>query len=258
MGVYYAAFNIGFIAGGPLGGLVARWFGLVSPLYVYGASCLVAAVVFWRTLHDPERHESETRRGGIRRLPWNRPFITVLVVNGVYLWIIGAVFQTLVPLFGTSSAIGLSIAGVGFALGVATATELVALYPAGRASDRRGRRAVLIPAFTGLALTTAILGQVSTPLAFIVVLGTLGVASGYSGVPPAPMLSDVAPEELKGTAVGVFRFVGDLGFVLGPLIAGWSAGSFGFGTAFIVTALPALVAVGLVVSIKETMKSRSP
>ena len=115
---------------------------------------------------------------------------------------------------------------------------------------------MLIPAFAGLTLTTALLGQVSTPLAFIVVLGALGVASAYSGVPPAPMLSDVAPEELKGTAVGVFRFVGDLGFVLGPLVAGWSAGSFGFGTAFIVTAIPALVAVALVVSIKETMNSR--
>ena len=123
MGVYYAAFNVGFIAGGPLGGLIARWFGLASPLYVYAAACLIAAVVFWKTLHDPERHESETRRGGIRRLPWNRPFITVLVVNGVYLWIIGAVFQTLVPLFGTSTSIGLTITGVGFALGVATATE---------------------------------------------------------------------------------------------------------------------------------------
>jgi MFS family permease len=258
MGVYYAAFNVGFIAGGPLGGLIAGWFGLASPLYVYAGACLIAAVVFWKTLHDPVRHESETRRGGIRRLPWNRPFITVLVVNGVYLWIIGAVFQTLVPLFGTSTYIGLSITGVGFALGVATATELVALYPAGKASDRRGRRSVLIPALAGLALTTALLGQVSTALAFIVVLGALGVASAYSGVPPAPMLSDVAPEELKGTAVGVFRFVGDLGFVLGPLVAGWSAGSFGFGTAFIVTAIPALVAVGLVVSIKETMKSRGP
>jgi len=258
MGVYYAAFNVGFIAGGPLGGLTARWFGLASPLYVYAGACLIAAVVFWRTLHDPVRHESETRRGGIRRLPWNRPFITVLVVNGVYLWIIGAIFQTLVPLFGTSTYIGMSIAGVGFALGVATATELVALYPAGRASDRRGRRGVLIPAFAGLALTTALLGQASSPLAFIVALGALGVASGYAGVPPAPMLSDVAPEELKGTAVGVFRFVGDLGFVLGPFLAGWSAGSFGFGTAFIVTALPALVAVGLVVSIEETMNSRGP
>ena len=258
MGVYYAAFNVGFIAGGPLGGLTARWFGLASPLYVYAGACLIAAVVFWRTLHDPVRHESETRRGGIRRLPWNRPFITVLVVNGVYLWIIGAVFQTLVPLFGTSTSIGLSITGVGFALGVATATELIALYPAGKASDRRGRRAVLIPALAGLALTTALLGQVSTPLGFIVMLGALGVASAYAGVPPAPMLSDVAPEELKGTAVGVFRFVGDLGFVLGPLVAGWSAGSFGFGTAFIVTAIPALVSVALVVSIKETMNSRGP
>jgi MFS family permease len=258
MGVYYAAFNVGFIAGGPLGGLTARWFGLASPLYVYAGACLVAAVVFWKTLQDPARHESETRRGGIRRLPWNRPFITVLVVNGVYLWIIGAVFQTLVPLFGTSTYIGLSITGVGFALGVATATELVALFPAGKASDRRGRRAVLIPALAGLALTTALLGQVSTPLAFIVVLGALGVASAYAGVPPAPMLSDVAPEELKGTAVGVFRFVGDLGFVLGPLVAGWSAGSFGFGTAFIVTAVPALLSVALVVSIKETMNSCGP
>ena len=258
MGVYYAAFNVGFIAGGPIGGLTARWFGLASPLYVYAGACLVAAVVFWKTLRDPVRHESETRRGGIRRLPWNRPFITVLVVNGVYLWIIGAVFQTLVPLFGTSTYIGLSITGVGFALGVATATELVALFPAGKASDRRGRRAVLIPALAGLALTTALLGQVSTPLTFIVVLGALGVASAYSGVPPVSMLSDVAPEELKGTAVGVFRFVGDLGFVLGPLVAGWSAGSFGFGTAFIVTAIPALLSVALVVSIKETMKSRGP
>ncbi len=253
MGVYYAAFNIGFIAGGPLGGVTAGWFGLASPLFVYAGACLVAAVAFWRTLRDPPRHESEVRRGGLRQLPWNRPFITVLIVNCAYLWIIGAVFQTLVPVFGTSADVGLGIEGVGFALGVATATELVALYPAGRASDRRGRRAVLIPALAGLALMTALIGQASTPLTFILALGGLGITSAYSGVPPAPMLSDVAPEALKGTAVGVFRFVGDIGFVLGPLVAGWSTSAFGFGTAFAVTALPALVAVAFVVSIRETM-----
>ncbi len=102
MSVYYASFNIGFIAGGPLGGLMAKWFGLASPLYIYAGACFVAAVLFWRTIRNPERHESEVRRGGIRRLPWNRAFVTVLVVNGVYLWMIGAIFSTLVPLFGTS------------------------------------------------------------------------------------------------------------------------------------------------------------
>ena len=67
----------------------------------------------------------------------------------------------------------------------------------------------------------------------MIAMGLLGVASGYAGVPPAPMLSDVTPEELKGTAVAVFRFVGDLGFVIGPLVAGWSAHAFGFTGAFL-------------------------
>jgi MFS family permease len=70
------------------------------------------------------------------------------------------------------------------------------------------------------------------------------------------MLSDVTPEELKGTGVAAFRFFGDLGFVIGPLVAGWAANAFGFGGAFLINAIPALVALGLVLSIRETMPSR--
>jgi MFS family permease len=252
MSVYFASFNLGFIVGGPLGGVIARWFGLAGPLYVYAAACFLAAVMFWMTIRDPERHENEVRRGGVRRLPWSRVFVTVLVVNGVYLWMIGAMFQTLIPLFGTEG-VGLTLGGVGLGLAIATATELVTLYPAGKATDQRGRRAVLVPALAGLAAITAAFGLASTPLSFMVAMGLLGVASGYSGVPPAPMLSDVTPEELKGTAVGVFRFAGDLGFVLGPLVAGWSANAFGFGGAFAINAIPAVIALGLVLSIEETM-----
>ena len=258
MSVYYASFNIGFIAGGPLGGLMARWFGLASPLYIYAGACFVAAVLFWRTIRDPERHESEVRRGGVRRLPWDRVFVTVLVVNGVYLWMIGAIFQTLVPLFGTSDEVGLTLGGVGLGLAIATATELAVLYPAGHATDRYGRRAVLIPALAGLAAITFAFGFVTTSVGFMIAMGLLGVASGYAGVPPAPMLSDVTPEELKGSAVAVFRFVGDLGFVIGPLVAGWSAQAFGFTTSFAINAIPAVVALGLVLSIRETMRARRP
>lgn len=256
MSVYYASFNIGFIAGGPLGGVMANWFGLASPLYIYGAACFVSAVLFWRTIHNPDRHENEVRRGGLRRLPWSRTFVTVLVVNLVYLWMVGAMFNTLVPLFGTSDEVGLTLGGVGLGLAIATGTELVALYPAGRASDHRGRRAVMIPALAGLALVTAAFGLVSTPVAFMIAMAALGVASGYSGVPPAPMLSDVTPEELKGSSVAVFRFMGDLGFVIGPLVAGWSAEALGFGWSFAINAIPAVVALGLVLSIRETMAMR--
>ena len=258
MSLYYASFNIGFIVGGPLGGVVAHLFGLASPLFIYAGACLVSAVLFWKTIRNPGRHEHEVRKGGLRKLPWNRTFVTVLVVNGVYLWMVGAIFQTLVPLFGTNktTGVGLTLGGVGIGLGIATATELATLYPAGHATDHYGRRAVLIPALGGLAAVTAAFGLVSTPVGFMIAMAVLGVASGYSGVPPAPMLSDVTPEELKGSAVAVYRFVGDLGFVIGPLVAGWSAQAFGFGTSFVISAIPALIALGLVLSIRETMRAR--
>ena len=251
MSVYYGSFNVGLIAGAPLGGLIARAFGLASPLFVYGAACFISAGLFWRALHDPARHRDEVRKGGLRRLPWNRPFVTALTVNGAYAWVVAGVFSTLVPLFGTST-IGLTLGGVGVALAITTATELVTLFPAGKATDHRGRKAVLVPSLIAFAAVIAVLGLTSSTAPFMIGMGALGIASGYAGVPPAPMLGDVTPEELKGSAVAVFRFVGDLGFVLGPLVAGFAADRLGFGWAFAISALPLLVALGLVLSIEET------
>jgi DHA1 family multidrug resistance protein-like MFS transporter len=250
--VYYGSFNVGLIAGGPLGGIVANLFGLASPLHVYGIACFAAAVLFWRTIHNPARSADETRKGGLRRLPWSRPLVAVLLANGAYAWMIGALFSTLIPLFGVEE-VGLTLGGVGVALAVITATELASLFPAGKATDRRGRRAVLVPSLVALAAVTSILGFASSPIPFMIAVAVLGVAMGYAGVPPAPMLSDVTPEELKGTAVAVFRFVGDIGFVLGPLVAGWAADTFGFAPSFLINAVPTLVALGLVLSIRETM-----
>jgi MFS family permease len=255
MSVYYGSFNVGLIAGAPLGGLVARWLGLASPLHVYGIACFVSAWLFWRTIHDPARSAEETRRGGFRRLRWNRPLVAVLVANLAYAWMIAAVFSTLVPLFGVD-VVGLTLGGVGIALAIATGTELVSLFPAGKATDRRGRRAVLVPSLAALAAVTAILGLATAPVVFMIAMGVLGVVSGYAGVPPAPMLSDVTPEELKGTAVAAFRFVGDLGFVLGPLVAGWVANEYGFGASFAINAVPTAIALALVLSIRETMSSQ--
>ena len=255
MSVYYGAFNVGFIAGGPLGGLVARWLGLASPLHVYGAACFLSAWLFWRTIHNPPRSAEEVRRGGLRRLPWNRAFVAVLVTNGAYLWMIGAVYSTLVPLFGVDQ-VGLAIGGVGIGLAIATGTELVSLFPAGKATDRHGRRVVLVPSLAALAAITAAFGLLDSTAMFMLGMAVLGVASGYAGVPPAPMLSDVTPDDLKGSAVAVFRFVGDLGFVLGPLVAGWTADAYGFTASFAINALPIVFALALVLSIRETMPSK--
>lgn len=253
MGVYYTSFNVGIIAGQPFGGLLARAFGLQAPLWVYAASCFVSAWLFHRTIHDVEEPvPDERRRVSIRRLPWGRPFAAVLASNAAYMWVTGAVFGTLLPLFAREG-VGLSLGGLGLALAVATLTEFAVLFPAGKATDRRGRRAVLLPALAAYGLITAVLGLAATPVTLVVALAGLGVASGYAGVPPAPMLSDLTPEGMSGPAVAAFRFVGDLGFVLGPLVAGWAAGRYGFAPAFAVTALPCALALALLLTVPETL-----
>jgi MFS family permease len=177
----------------------------------------------------------------------------VVVTNFAYLWMVAVVFDTLVPLFA-SDVLGLTAIGIGVLIAVALAAEFVVLYPAGSVADQRGRKPVLVPALAGLAVATAALGLAPTPLLLGVLLAVLGVMSGAAGVPPGAMLSDVAPSSASGTAVGVFRFCGDLGFTLGPLLAGWAIPVVGFRWAFALAAVPTVVALAFILRTPETLR----
>jgi len=81
-----------------------------------------------------------------------------------------------------------------------------------------------------------------------------GVASGYAGIMPSAMLSDVVPDRGSGTAIGVHRFFGDLGLIAGPLVAGFTTRAAGFKVAFAVAAALPLIALVLAVRTPETLR----
>jgi predicted MFS family arabinose efflux permease len=251
MSVFYGAFNVGVILGAPIGGFLGHTFGLASPLVAYGFACLGSGALFLKTMRNPRPAPDAPAHGSLGDLRWSREFITVLVSNAAYFWMVAAVFQTLLSPFANEQ-IGLSLPTIGLLLSIPAATELAALFHAGSLTDRLGRRAVLIPSTLGVAVVVAVLGFADRPTAFAIALVALGVVSGYGGVSQPVMLSDVIPERNRAAAIGVYRFVGDLGFVLGPLVAGEAASAFGFGTAFALSAIPSLVAVGFLLSIHET------
>jgi MFS family permease len=168
------------------------------------------------------------------------------------LWVFGAVFNTLVPLFARDR-LHLSTVGIGILYALALAVEFLAYYPAGRWADTRGRRYVLIPAFALLAIATISLGWATTVVLFAILLALLGLASAFSGVPPGAMLADVLPIRESARGVAIFRFGVDVGFTLGPLVAGLTAGAFGFSAAFAITAVPCLVALAVVGLSRETL-----
>jgi MFS family permease len=262
LGIFYGAFNTGFVAGGAVSGLVAHRFGLSGPLLV-NAVVVATAAVLWLVLVSPVRpapapaegnpRPASAGGGGLARLLRTPGLVPVVVTNFAYLWMVAVVFDTLVPLYA-SDVLGLSTVGIGVVFAIALGAELAVLYPAGSVADQRGRKPVLVPALAGLAVATAAVGLAPTPLLLGVVLAVLGVMSGAAGVPPGAMLSDVAPAQASGTAVGVFRFCGDLGFTLGPLLAGWAVPSVGFGWAFVLAAVPTAVALALILRTPETLR----
>jgi DHA1 family multidrug resistance protein-like MFS transporter len=271
LGLFYGAFNGGMIAGGAVGGLVAHVAGLEAPLLAYAGVLVVAALLFLRLIPDHpgrpavpplsteeaerERDLPVSRRGrtAVGRLFRTPGFAVVMVVNLAYMWMIAAVFNTLVPFFAKDE-LDMSTVGIGVVLAITLAAEFAVLYPAGSAADRHGRKAVMVPALAGLGLTTAVVGFAGSPLVFALGLALLGVASGYAGVPPAAMLSDVTPDEGAGTAVGTFRFFGDLGLMLGPVVAGYSTSGLGFEAAFAIAAIPTLIAFVFVLRMRETLR----
>jgi MFS family permease len=183
----------------------------------------------------------------------DRAFVAALAANAALFWVLGAVRMTLAPLFA-EERVGLSEAGIGALLGTASVAQFLMMWKAGALADSRGRRMVLIPALAALTVSTALLGWAGSVVSLVAVMAALGVATGFAAVVPAAVVADVAPKISSGTAVGAYRFAGDVGFVLGPLIGGMVADAAGFGPAFLVTALPVSAALVLAVGMPETLR----
>jgi MFS transporter, DHA1 family, multidrug resistance protein len=266
---FYGAFNVGVIAGGAAGGFIADAFGLDAPLYAYSAILIVGIAVYMRfvprlprlpsndvaaAVAAPETATFEAPRPSgrvVRDLLRVPGFLTTLFLNLTYLWIVAAIFNTLVPLFANDE-IGMSATTIGTMFAVGVAAEFLVLFPAGALADRYGRKPVMLPSLAGLVVMIVLLGTATSALMLTLLLALLAVGSGFAGVPPAAMLSDIVPSEQSGRGVGAFRFCGDIGFFLGPLIAGAASKSFGFKTAFAIVAVVPALAVLFTLRTRET------
>lgn len=271
MSVFYAAFLFGTVIGQPIGGLIGQTLGLAAPLWFYAGACFVSAALVLRRVTDTGGHGPPDAAGGeslagevegplptawgrIRGMLSGRAFVTALLANAALFWALASVRMTLVPLFAKQE-LGMSESAIGAVLGAAGVAQFVVMWKAGTLADARGRKVVLLPALLGLAAATALVGGAASALTLGLVMALLGVATGFAGVAPGAIVADVAPRR-TGTAIGMYRFAGDVGFVLGPVVAGVVADSFGFAAAFLVLAAPLLLVFLLALRMPETLGGR--
>ena len=148
-----------------------------------------------------------------------------------------------------AQAVGVTVMLVPLVLVLMNVAYALSAYPAGALSDRIDRVTVLKIGFALLVAADLVLAFTTGLAGIVAGVALWGLHMGLTQGLLSAMVADTAPQELRGTAYGVFHLLTGLALLAASVLAGalWerigSQGTFLAGAAFTVIAL-----VGLAVS----------
>jgi MFS transporter, DHA1 family, multidrug resistance protein len=138
----------------------------------------------------------------------------------------------------------------GFTFGITFVTAFIFSPIWGRFGDRYGRKNILIFSSLGMAFSIFLLGFVtSVPQLFMLRL-FMGIFAGFISMSQA-YISTQTPKEIAGRVLGTLQTGNITGALLGPLLGGVLADSFGYATTFQWTSLTIFISALLVMTTKE-------
>jgi MFS family permease len=132
---------------------------------------------------------------------------------------------------------GLPIALAPLALVVMNVIYAAAAYPMGALSDRVDRRVVLASGFGVLIVSDVVLALGPNLWVVMAGVGLWGLYMGMTQGLLAALVVDVAPDDLRGTAFGLFHFVSGIAVLLASLLAGILWDVFGAPATFLAGAI---------------------
>ena len=226
MSLYAGFLLLGTIFGPSLGGFIASIYGIRAPFYVYAvvvALGIIPTLILPNVENSSVDHKDDSQK--FSYLIWeslkNQSFLLVFPAIFVIFFIRTGVRSTLVPLYSGSN-LNLTEGDIGFILTIAGIATAVTMVPIGNLSDRIGRR---LPLILSLILTIFPIMWIpfsNSAMNLTIAIIIYGAFVGLSG-PIAAYVTDIAPPEKVEIYMGVYRTVGDLGFVIGPLLSGFVA-----------------------------------
>jgi MFS family permease len=246
--------NTGKLAGPVLGGFIASAWGPRAPFLTYAVIALLALAPTLLFVEDtPKRERVERAAVGGRSLSIRDIVMPRLVYFAVALFAgltRGPVQADLLHLYA-AFAYHLGPKQIGW---LATSAALVSWpigFIAGWMMDRFGRKRTMVPGFSGVTLSMtalAISAFAHLSLQWYVALFILGVAlQSLTGGSIQTVGADVAPAQARGTFLGLWRFTGQSGSALSPIVFALLADNVNYGSAFLFTAASAATVAFLLI-----------
>ena len=242
-GTLLATVGLGAIPGGWL----ATHYGMTSPFWASAILCAVVSIV--ALFFVPETREYATERALRSTTQTALPFISqlrILMKNEGLMLIgliglmaafgrTGAIFNV-VPIMGDQD-LGLSPAQIGFGLSMISFVSLAFVVPSGILVDKLGRKPVIMPAsiLSGFGFLLFIIAD--NYVMFLVACFVWSCAGGFAGGAPGAYAADMAPPGMNASAMGLYRALMDVGYVIGPLAIGYFSDKGSIDSALLITGI---------------------
>jgi len=248
-GLRQALDSAGALVGPLLAVLFMFWLAGDIRLVLWVAAVPAAAAVlllFFGLTEPPGMKQAVEARPPVRLRDVNR-------LSGQY-WLV-ILLGTLFTLARFSEAfLILRAEDTGLALGFVPVVMIVmnmvyagAAYPAGIASDRYPVRAILIFGLATLIAADVLLAIADTPLTVFAGAALWGLHMGLTQGLFSKLVADTAPDDLRGSAFGIFNLVTGVALLIASVVAGalWSvagpAATFAAGALFATLAMVGVV-----------------
>lgn len=260
--------NTGRLAGPVIGGFIAAAFGLRAPFVAYAVLAVLAllpTLVFMKDLPGETTRATRKLQGAVQKSISLRAIILPrLVYFGVALFAglsRGPVQADLLHLYAAFEY-RLGPQQIGY---LATSAALLAWplsFISGVFLDRYGRKRTMVPAFTGIAVGMgglAITAFFHLSFLWYLVTFLFSVAlQALTGGSVQTIGTDVAPPEARGTFLGIWRFMGQGGQALSPIVFAFLADQVNYASSFLfVGATAAVVSYLLIFYVPEEAEERA-
>ena len=253
--------STGRLTGPIVGGFIASAWGPRAPFLAYAVLALIALIPTSALAKDTP-HQGEARKTinanprtlSLRQIAMPRlAYFALTLFAGLTR---GPIQADLLHLYA-AFAYQLGPQQIGYLATSAAVLSLPLGFLSGWMMDRFGRKRTNVPGFIGVTLAMAALAVSAIAhlsLVWYVALFLLGVAlQALTGGSIQTIGTDVAPPEARGTFLGLFRFTGQGGVALSPIIFALFADNIGYGASFLFVAVcAAMVAFLLIRHIPET------
>jgi len=231
-GLFSGGFLLGGMAGPAVGGLLTG-VSLAAPFFFYAGTLAAAGLVALIALprgNVARRNAPEQEPVGFVAALGDPRYRAAVVSAFAHGWQSNGVRSLLVPLV-IVEVLAYEPRWTGIAFGIAAAAQAAALPGSGWATDRLGRRPMLVGGSVITAVVGALFALAGSYVLLTVLLCLYGVGVSMASTASQAAVGDALGRR-GGTAIAGYQMSGDVGTIIGPLAAGLLADHVSMPAAF--------------------------